>query len=144
MIDTISPYFLAILAAWFLSHATKYVIARIRGEHLDFKNQLFISGGMPSSHAATAAALWVVVLLKDSAESGLFGLATLVLLIVGYDAVKVRRSVGEQGAAISTLIKETKSKARIPRAAKGHAPLEVFVGGVVGVVIGMIVSALTK
>jgi acid phosphatase family membrane protein YuiD len=142
--DGISAYFLAIIAAWFLSHAAKYIISVIKKEQLDFTHQIFVSGGMPSSHAATAMALWAVVLFKDGALSGLFGLTTLVVLIVCYDAVKVRRSSGEQGAAIATLIKETKSKAIIPRAAKGHTPLEVFVGGLFGLIVGIVVFITTN
>ena len=142
--ELLSPYLLAILLAWFLSHAVKYIIATIRGKQLDFTHQLFVSGGMPSSHSATAVAVWTVILLKDGINTGLFGLATLVVLIVTYDAVKVRRSTGEQGVAIDTLIEETHSKAKIPRAAKGHTPLEVFVGAIFGAVVGFVVFITTN
>lgn len=142
--DILSPYIVAIVAAWLLAHVVKYAIATSRGTQLDLTHQLFISGGMPSSHAATSAAIWMVILLKDGVASGLFGLATFVVLVVCYDAVKVRRSSGEQGEAISQLIKEAKSKVRIPRAAKGHTPLEVFAGAVFGVVIGAVVFLATK
>jgi hypothetical protein len=137
--QNISPYIVAIVVAWALSHLTKYLIAWRQGIRQDFAHQLFISGGMPSSHSATSIALWAVILLKDGVESGLFGLATLFALIVLYDAVKVRRSSGEQGQAITQLIRETKSKIDIPRAAKGHTPLEVIAGGLLGLVVGAIV-----
>ena len=140
----ISPYLLAIFIGWFLSHTIKYVIDTIRGKRLDFTHELFVSGGMPSAHAATSVAVWTLVLFKDGINSGLFGLATLVTLIVCYDAVKVRRSTGEQGLAIDTLIEETKSKAIIPRAAKGHTPLEVIVGALFGATIGLVVFLATK
>jgi acid phosphatase family membrane protein YuiD len=78
-------------------------------------------------------------MLKDGIESGLFGLATLFVLIVTYDAVKVRRSSGEQGEAIAKLISETKSKVRIPRAARGHTPFEVVMGGLLGLSVSFIV-----
>lgn len=142
--DMLSPYIIAIVAAWLLAHIVKYAIASSRGTQLDLTHQLFISGGMPSSHAATSVAIWMVILLKDGAASGLFGLATFVVLVVCYDAVKVRRSSGEQGEAITQLIKETKSKVRIPRAAKGHTPLEVFAGALFGAIIGAVVFLATK
>ena len=142
--ELISPYVLAIVTAWFFSHAVKYIVAAVRGKQLDFTHQLFVSGGMPSSHSATALAVWTVILLTDGPASGLFGLATLVVLIVTYDAVKVRRSSGEQGSAIAVLIKESKSKAVIPRAAKGHTPLEVVVGAVFGITVGLIVFFATN
>jgi len=99
---------------------------------------------MPSSHAATSIAVWTVVLLTDGPKSAVFGLATLIVLIVCYDAVKVRRSVGEQGEALQSLIKEVKSDVSLPRAAKGHTPLEIFAGAVLGVIVGYVVFIATK
>ena len=140
----ISPYLWAIVAAWLASHVVKYAIATYKGQKLDFTHQLFISGGMPSSHAATSVAVWTVILLRDGAGSGLFGLATLVVLVVTYDAVKVRRSSGEQGEAIAELIRAGKSDIRIPRAAKGHTPIEIAVGAVFGGLIGLVVFLATS
>ncbi len=139
----VSPYLIAIVVAWLLAHIIKYIIARLHGRELDFTHQLFISGGMPSSHAATTISVWTVVLLKDGVNSGLFGLATLIALIICYDAVKVRRSSGEQGAAIQALIKEQKSSIVLPRAAKGHTPFEVLIGSLLGIVIGYVVVLAT-
>jgi acid phosphatase family membrane protein YuiD len=142
--DMLSPYIIAIIAAWLLAHVVKYAIAFSKGTQVDLTHQLFISGGMPSSHAATSVAIWTVILLKDGVASGLFGLATFVVLVVCYDAVKVRRSSGEQGDAITQLIKESNSKVRIPRAAKGHTPVEVIAGAIFGAVIGSVVFLATN
>jgi acid phosphatase family membrane protein YuiD len=139
----VSSYLIAVGVAWVLAHAIKYAIATARGKRLDFTRQLFISGGMPSSHAATSVAVWTVILLKDGASSGLFGLATLVVLVVCYDAVKVRRSSGEQGEAIVGLIRETNSKVNFPRVARGHKPIEVVAGAALGALIGYIVFFAT-
>lgn len=142
--EVLSPYILVIIIAWLLAHAIKYVVALSQGKQLDLAHHLFVSGGMPSSHTATAAAVWMVVLLKDGIQSGLFGLATFVVLVVTYDAVKVRRSSGEQGEAIQQLIKEQKSNVALPRAAKGHTPKEVIAGALLGVTIGLVVFLATK
>ncbi len=142
--EILSPYVLAIIAAWLLAHAIKYAFAMSQGKHLDLTHQLFVSGGMPSSHAATSVAVWMVILLRDGLQSGLFGLATFVVLVVTYDAVKVRRSSGEQGEAIQQLIKEQKSKVALPRSAKGHTPAEVFAGALLGALIGLIIFLATK
>ncbi|MNU06825.1 hypothetical protein D3C72_2521530 [compost metagenome] len=56
----------------------------------------------------------------------------------------VRRSSGEQGKAIQELIKEQKSGVALPRAAKGHTPVEVFAGAVLGALIGLVVFLATK
>lgn len=144
MEQIVSPYILAIVSAWVLAHIIKYSIAGLRGKRLDLTHQLFISGGMPSSHAATSVAVWVVVLLREGYRSAIFGLATLVVLIVCYDAVKVRRSVGEQGNAIQEIIKKTNVKVNVPRSAQGHTPLEVIAGSILGCVIGLVVFIATK
>ena len=135
----ISPYILAIVAAWVMAHLIKYIIALKKGTVKDVVDQIFISGGMPSAHATTSVALWTIIMLKDGIESGLFGIASLFVLIVAYDAMKVRRSSGEQGDAIAQLIKESGSKIRLPRSAKGHSPLEVLIGAVLGLGVGYIV-----
>ncbi len=54
----------------------------------------------------------------------------------------VRRSSGEQGESLTALIKEQKSKVRLPRVARGHTPPEVFVGALLGVLIGTVVALL--
>ena len=143
-LNMISPYLITVFVAWFGAHIVKYIIGLIKKERHGFRSHLFVSGGMPSSHSTTAVALVTIIALRDGIGSGLFGLAVLFALIVMYDAVKVRRSSGEQGIAIQQLIKEQKSKVKLPRAAKGHTPLEVAIGAFFGVLIGLVVFLSTK
>jgi len=143
-LEEISPYLIAICVAWFGAHIIKYIVKYIKKEDRGFSSQLFVSGGMPSSHSATVSAVAMVIGLRDGFTSGLFGLAAMLALIVMYDAVKVRRSSGEQGVAICELIKEQKSEVKLPRVAKGHTPLEVVLGSLLGLLIGLIVFLATK
>jgi acid phosphatase family membrane protein YuiD len=140
----ISPYFIAVVAAWFLAQGAKYLLVAIQRRRFDHLRQLYLSGNMPSAHTATVVALAVVVGMYNGFESALFAIAALFAGIVMYDAVMVRRSSGEQGVALQQLIKEQKSKVPLPRAAKGHQPLEVLVGAMLGVVIGLVVFLATK
>lgn len=133
-----SPYLLAIGLAWLAAQGGKFLIAVIANGEPNYR-QLYASGNMPSSHTSTAVALMTVIGLLDGVDSALFGLAVLLAAIVMYDAVMVRRSSGEQGAAIRALITEQKSGVRQPRAAKGHEPLEVAVGALVGLAVGLFV-----
>jgi uncharacterized protein len=142
--DRISPYIIAIIAAWIVAQGAKYVIFAVKGRTLKGFRHLYLSGNMPSAHSATVAALLTVIAQRDGIESGLFGLATLFAAVVMYDAVMVRRSSGEQGHAIQQLIKEQKSTIKLPRAAKGHEPAEVLVGASIGVLIGLVVFLATK
>lgn len=139
----ISPYLITILFAWLIAHIVKFIISSIKNEKQTIKSYLFSSGGMPSAHSAAVVAMATIIGLKDGFESGLFGLATLFAVIVMYDAIKVRRSSGEQGIAIHKIFKELKTKINLPRVAKGHTPLEVGFGALLGLVIGVVVFLST-
>ena len=142
--NALSPYLLTILISWFAAQTLKYVVFSFK--HRSFKKgigQLYLSGNMPSAHSAAVAAMVTIIGLKNGIGSGLFGLALLFAVIVMYDAVKVRRSSGEQGAVILKLIKETNSKIKLPRVAKGHTPTEVALGVLLGVAIGAVVFLST-
>ncbi len=140
----LSPYFIAIIAGWLIAQGVKYIIVAVKTRHFDHLRQLYLSGNMPSAHSTTVAALAMVTGLKDGLESGLFGLTALFAAIVMYDAMMVRRSSGEQGKALQQLIKEVKSDIPLPRAAKGHTPLEVLAGAVLGGAIGLVVFLATR
>lgn len=141
--DIFSPYIITIFITWFGAHVIKYVISLSKREKKGLIAHLFMSGGMPSSHSATAVALMTVIGLRDGVGSGLFGIAALFAMIVMYDAMKVRRSAGEQGVAIHQLIKEQKSGVKLPRVANGHTPTEVVGGAVLGAIIGLVVFFAT-
>jgi acid phosphatase family membrane protein YuiD len=142
---TLSPYFIAILVAWVTAQGGKYVLVALKNRNFDHIRQLYLSGNMPSAHSATTVALATTVGLREGPESALFAVASLFAAIVMYDAIMVRRSVGEQGLAIQNLIMVAKNKrVTLPRAAKGHTPLEVLVGALLGVVIGVVVFSATQ
>lgn len=144
MTGGVSVYLLAPLAAWLVAQGGKYVLAMVKSRKLSHYRQLYISGGMPSAHSATTAALLAVVGLTDGVDGALFGMAALFTAIVMYDAMMVRHASGTQGVAIHALIAERKSKVALPRVARGHTPLEVAVGAVLGVVVGVVVFFATK
>ena len=141
--ELLSPYLLAGALGWLTSQCAKYVIASVRSRKVASLRQLYLSGNMPSAHSATIIAVLTVIGFNEGVTSALFGLGAVMASIVLYDAMMVRRSSGEQGAALTALLKETGSKVPLPRVAKGHTPLEVAVGTAIGLVIGCIVSLLT-
>ena len=140
----ISPYIIAIFLAWMAGQGTKYLILVVKHRSFNHFRQLYISGNMPSAHTATVISVATLIGLNEGVGSALFGLAALVSGIVMYDAVMVRRSSGEQGTAIQELIREQHSKVALPRAAKGHTPVEVLAGALLGLVIGLVVFLATK
>lgn len=142
----VSPYLLTIALSWVIAQGAKYIIVAIKNQNFDHLRQLYLSGNMPSAHSATVMSMATIIGLKNGFDSAIFGVAIMVALVVMYDAVMVRRSVGEQGLALQGLIRAAKNNERvvIPRAAKGHTPLEVVVGGILGVMIGLVVFFATK
>lgn len=140
----LSPYLIAVIAGWIIAQGAKYIIIAIRNRNFDHLRQLYLSGNMPSAHSATTVALCVVIGLRDGFGSAIFALAALAAGIAMYDAMMVRRSSGEQGLAIHALIKAAKSPIVLPRAARGHTPLEVAVGACLGAIIGVVVFLATR
>lgn len=135
--EIFSPYIIAGIAGWVVSQCLKYIVASFKKGSLASFRQLYLSGNMPSAHSATAVAVLTVIGLSDGVGSGLFGLALVFASVVVYDAMMVRRSSGEQGESLTALIKEQKSKVRLPRVARGHTPLEVAVGALLGLAVGI-------
>lgn len=140
----ISPYVVAAVISLLGAQALKYVILIARGHSFDLVRQVYSSGGIPSAHSTSVTALLTLIGLRDGTGSGLFGIAFLFAVIVMYDAIMVRRSVGEQGNALHKLIRLVSKDEPLPRAAKGHTPLELMVGAILGFAIGAVVFFATK
>ncbi len=142
---SLSPYILTILISWVTAQGGKYIVAAIKAKSpTRVFRQLYLSGNMPSAHSATVVSMATIIGLREGFDSAIFGLAAVIAGVVMYDAIMVRRSVGEQGQAIQDLIKGTKLEVLLPRAAKGHTPLEVAVGAILGLIIGLVVFIATK
>lgn len=140
----LSPYLIAIIVSWPIAQGAKYVVLSLKHRRIDHLRQLYLSGNMPSAHSATVMALVTVIGLFHGIDSAVFALAALTAAITMYDAMMVRRSVGEQGQAIQQIIKQQKLKVDLPRAAKGHTPMEVVAGAILGIIVGVVVFLATK
>jgi acid phosphatase family membrane protein YuiD len=97
------------------------------------------TGGMPSSHAALVTALVTSVAFVEGIASNLFIFSFWFALVVLRDAMGVRRSAGLMAKALNDLGKQASEKAgidfRLVKEIQGHTPLEVVVGGLLGVSI---------
>jgi uncharacterized protein len=100
------------------------------------------TGGMPSSHAASVAALSTSVGLQQGFSSLMFGVTLYFSLVVMYDAAGLRRAAGRQAAILNRLIEEhfknPEEGAHRLMELLGHTPLEVFVGAVLGVATALL------
>jgi len=133
-----NPFLIIPLVAWVVAQATKFIIAAARGR-VDFR-YFYLSGGMPSGHSAVVCALAATAWLIEGGSSHLFGVTVVLAAIVMYDSFGVRRSSGEQAVALNAVLDHLAEnrrgfdQARL-REAKGHSPLQVTVGGLLGIVI---------
>lgn len=137
----VSAYFIAAGISWIAAQGIKYFLSKKQGQRN--WRQLYASGSMPSAHTATMVALTTVVAVIDGLESGLFAVTTVVTAITAYDAMMARRAAGEQGTALQKLLARSPfAKDPMPHYAKGHQPIEVGAGAVLGLVIGLLVAFL--
>ncbi len=134
----LSSYLVAPLVAWALAQTLKYLLeARKAGSFRDL-SQFYKSGNMPSSHSALMISLLTVIGIKDGIGSALFATVAVLSLIVIYDAVNVRRAVGEQGPILMELAKKAGLKPTF-HLAMGHRITEVTAGAVLGLLTGVVV-----
>ena len=93
-------------------------------------------GGMPSSHAASASTLLVMVGLQTGFNSLPFAICLYVAFVVMYDAAGVRRAVGRQAIILNRILDTTTIKKKTGgehlRELLGHTPVEVIVGALIG------------
>lgn len=102
------------------------------------------SGGMPSSHSATVAALATGVGLETGLDSTLFAVTMIFALIVMYDATGIRRAAGQQAELLNDLVEELRTvlhegfKPTPLKELLGHTYLEVLMGAILGVLVAWI------
>lgn len=141
-------YLVAAVIAWILAQSLKH-LARLVGRNRrifqgDAHKYIMLSGGMPSAHSATIVAMTTTIGLSEGIDSSVFALSLLMSAIVIYDAVMVRYSSGQQGDLLNKLLKEKKSQLKPLRVAHGHTLLEVTVGALLGLVVGVVVFFTTR
>lgn len=131
------PFFL-----WFGIQLFKLIYDLVTTKKFNFK-RIMGAGGMPSSHSAVVAGLATLIGKYEGVNTPIFALALIVAFVVMYDACGVRRAAGKQAALLNKLI-ETPGLTGVQVSERlvevlGHTPVQVFVGGVIGVIAGLVV-----
>ena len=132
-----SRMFWTCLTAWFLAAFIKMLLFYRQNKRFDFR-LLVGTGGMPSSHSASVAALSAAVGLRAGFDSVLFAVSVYFSLIVMYDAAGLRRAAGRHATLLNRLIdSHYQHDKRLVEMRLlellGHTPFEVLIGAVVGV-----------
>jgi len=140
-----NPVMLSAIIAWLLAQ-----IIKVLGEYITQRQWnwvlLFRAGGMPSSHSAMVSAAALSVGLYVGFDQPVFAIASILAIIVIYDATGIRRETGRQAVLINTMIQDlAKGKlAQVDRLKEvlGHTPGEAVLGTFLGIVIALVVRIL--
>jgi acid phosphatase family membrane protein YuiD len=129
------------LLVWAIAQGIKVLLCVFREKRFNFK-WLIGTGGMPSSHAAGAMALATTCGLHIGFDSVAFALAFVFAIVTMFDAQGVRRAAGEQAAILNQIMDDIywKGKIEADRLFEliGHSPLQVIIGGILGIVLASI------
>lgn len=144
--------FAAIFFAQFIKVPIQYIATR----RIDW-SLLTSTGGMPSSHSAAVTALATGIALESGLDSPVFALSAIFAVITMFDAKGVRRQAGEQAIVLNRLVsdfnrfvEEAKEWPKKPEQEKrkelkellGHKPIEVFFGGLTGIVLALVLHSI--
>ena len=129
------------LLTWFGIQLFKVIWDLLTTKKFNFK-RIMGAGGMPSSHTAVVVALSVLVGREAGFGSYDFAIAFVFACVVMYDAAGVRRAAGKQASLLNKII-ETPGLTGVEVQEKlvevlGHTPLQVFVGAIIGIIVGSI------
>jgi uncharacterized protein len=127
---------LALLFAGFGAQAIKLIVLWFRHKSLCWRD-IFVTGGMPSSHSAFVVSLATIIYLQEGITTA-FAVSLVLAFIVVRDAYGVRRTVGEEGIVLHDIMKKVKLKKKT-HFAMGHTPKQVLVGSLIGFVVSVLV-----
>lgn len=127
---------------WLGIQLFKLIYDLVTTKKFNFK-RIMGAGGMPSSHSAVVTGLATLIGKYQGVDTPIFAVALILAFVVMYDACGVRRAAGKQAALLNKLI-ETPGLTGVQVSEKlvevlGHTPIQVFVGALIGVVVGLIV-----
>ncbi len=141
----INPVLVSAVLAWLIAQALKVLLDFLINRSWNWA-LLFSAGGMPSSHSAMVSAAALASGLHAGFSSPVFGVATVLAMIVIYDATGIRRESGRQAVLINTMFEEI-SKGKIMqqkrlREVLGHTPGEAVMGTLLGLALAGLVWVL--
>lgn len=129
------------VTSWLIAQLIKVSAGIVRERRFNFK-WLIGTGGMPSSHAAGATALATACGLDSGFDSVGFALSFVFALVTMFDAQGVRRSAGTQAALLNQIMDDMYWRGKIENEKLleliGHTPLQVIVGGFLGMTLASI------
>ena len=143
MINFLQQYrFLVVpILVWIAIQSFKVMYDLAVTKKFNFK-RILGAGGMPSSHSAIVVSLATMIGKYEGVDTPIFALSLIMAFVVMYDACGVRRAAGKQAALLNKII-ETPGLTGFQVSERlvevlGHTPVQVFVGALLGVIVGII------
>ena len=139
---TTNPIIDCALLAWFLAQLAKVILEAVLLRKLDLR--LFVSsGGMPSSHSALVVSATVAIGKHCGFSGPAFALAVVLSAVVMYDACNVRRSAGDTARLVNQILAHVEKLtaedfADDLREVMGHTPMQVLMGALLGLGVGLL------
>ena len=138
--------FLSTITSLCLAQIIKMIVYLIGNKHKKIEEAIetamWRTGGMPSSHSAAVCALATSTGIIEGISSNLFVFCLVFSVIVLRDSLGVRRAAGLQAKALNTLGKQSSEKIGVEfnsvKEVQGHAPLEVFIGSLLGILMAVL------
>jgi len=136
------------LISFLLAQFIKVFTTWYKERRWDYK-QLIGSGGMPSSHSATVAALATAIGFQDGLGGSMFAAALILACVVMYDATGVRLQAGRQAEVLNQIVYELPAEhplaeSRPLRELLGHTPPQVIAGGLLGILTATMIHFIVS
>ncbi|XVE85260.1 hypothetical protein DITRI_Ditri17bG0077900 [Diplodiscus trichospermus] len=133
--------------AFAIAQSIKFFTFWYKERQWDIK-QLLASGGMPSSHSSTVAALATAIGFQEGFGGALFATALVIACIVMYDATGVRLQAGRQAEILNQIVCELPAEhplfeSKPLRELLGHTPIQVIAGGLLGFISAVVSHLIT-
>ncbi len=134
-------YFIVPFGVWFFIQLFKLIYDLVTTKQFNFK-RILGAGGMPSSHSAVVTSLSTMIGISEGITSPIFALSVIFAFIVMYDAAGVRRAAGKQAKILNEIV-NTPGLSGVQVTGKlqealGHTPIQVFVGAIIGIIVGFV------
>ena len=136
-----NKYIIVPVCLWLAIQIFKVLYDLVTTKKFNFK-RIMGAGGMPSSHSAVVVSLTTLIGKYEGVNTPIFALSLAMAFIVMYDAAGVRRAAGKQAELLNKII-ETPNLSGVEVSERlvevlGHTPVQVIVGAMLGVVVGLI------
>jgi len=127
------------IASWTIAQLLKLIRAFKRTGEIDFT--YFVStGGMLSAHTATMAGMMTSVGMTEGFNTAVFAVMFALTGVTMFDASTVRMAAGKQAKLLNVIVRAIREEHQIPaqplKELLGHTRFEVFVGMLIGMLVG--------